>query len=639
MVHTAGEERCLLDTGVWLAPVPSSLASASLHNLTVSQCCAACLHEQQCTNFQLMSTGRCTLGSMALQAVARGLVVTVSYEGTRSARRVDTARRLQQRAQRRRQKQASTKGSVTANASAANSTAGTSSAVWDTIARLAPAIAAATAALATSERRCSRPLSPLSTAAQAQIKSTRAGSSKCAPTNFPRNVSVVCVAGGPPSSSLELAAAQLNGHWAGCGSPCVFDAERPLGRGWWLDAERSCYVPWELGGQPANGIATADQVAAAAEAQRRARAEDECVVRRGAVAVAAMAIEAARMCSGCGEPQRYEPCFRLTARLVRYLTKAAASPDTTKAATASNVDDGRGGRALEVARTAAEGASGRDDAEAFELVQHHLHLFGLCRKPCLRRFEASRNTSTAAAALAALVQLPGGGVMNSTSWRDDWYDANGTVAAPEWVRLLEPLAPPPSPAQRFKRTLAAGKCVAANCECGSDQSCCSRHPRVCARPPPPPSPPLPATLTGGSAANVSRVGVGVEPLQRLPAKVRTGWLEEVHAQLRLGWLSAQACRQRAQQPRYSSQRFVSVVAAREQMHKNKFVVMDALYISRVLGRALIEPGVHNSRLGEQSRNRSHRLYLRHYWDLEPLCRRFDIVPLALYARHVRAGAT
>ena len=28
-----------------------------------------------------------------------------------------------------------------------------------------------------------------------------------------------------------------------------------------------------------------------------------------------------------------------------------------------------------------------------------------------------------------------------------------------------------------------------------------------------------------------------------------------------------------------------------------------------------------------------RLYLRHYWDLEPLCRRFDIVPYALYARH------
>ena len=31
--------------------------------------------------------------------------------------------------------------------------------------------------------------------------------------------------------------------------------------------------------------------------------------------------------------------------------------------------------------------------------------------------------------------------------------------------------------------------------------------------------------------------------------------------------------------------------------------------------------------------------MRHYWDLEPLCRRFDIVPLALYARHVRAGPT
>ena len=620
-----GGERCLLDTGAWLAAVPASLASASLHNLTVGQCCAACLHAQHCTNFELAATGRCTLGSTAAsQAVARGLVVTVSYEGTRPARRMDAARRLQQRAQRRSQKQASTTGSVsTTNASAANSTAGTSPAVWDTIARLAPAIAATTAALAKSGRRCSQPLSPLSRVAQTQVTSTTAGSAKCAPANFPRNVSVVCVAGGRPSSSLELIAAQLNGQWAGCDSPCVFDAERPLGRGWWLDAERSCYVPWELGGQPTNGIATADQAAAASEAQYRARAEDECVVRRGAVAVAAMAMEAARTCSGCGEPQRYETCFRLTARLVRHLTKEAVSPDTAKAAPASDGGDERGDRALAATWTAAGVASSRHNAEAFELVQHHLHLFGLCRRPCLRRFDASLNTSTVAAALAALVQLPGHDVMSSTSWRDDWHDANGNVAAPEWVRLLEPLAPPPPPARRLKRTLAAGKCVAANCDCGSDQNCCSRHPRVCALPSPPPSPPLPPPT----------------PALQLPPNVRAGWLEEVHAQLRLGWLSAQACRQRAQQPRYSSQRFVSVVAAREQMHKNKFVVMDALYIARVLGRALIEPGVHNSRLGEQSRNRSHRLYLRHYWDLEPLCRRFDIVPLALYARHVRAGTT
>ena len=91
------------------------------------------------------------------------------------------------------------------------------------------------------------------------------------------------------------------------------------------------------------------------------------------------------------------------------------------------------------------------------------------------------------------------------------------------------------------------------------------------------------------------------------------------------------------QARPRNQRFVSVVGAREQMHKNKFVVLDAMYIATVLQRALLEPAVANSRLGEQ--NRTERLYLRHYWDLEPLCRRFDIVPLALYARHVRAGTT
>jgi hypothetical protein len=42
-----------------------------------------------------------------------------------------------------------------------------------------------------------------------------------------------------------------------------------------------------------------------------------------------------------------------------------------------------------------------------------------------------------------------------------------------------------------------------------------------------------------------------------------------------------------------------VSEAREQMHKNKFVVSDALYIAHVLGRALVEPMVSNSRLGEE----------------------------------------
>ena len=137
---------------------------------------------------------------------------------------------------------------------------------------------------------------------------------------------------------------------------------------------------------------------------------------------------------------------------------------------------------------------------------------------------------------------------------------------------------------------------------------------VDARPPPPPPPPPapaspPLTLAQGGAA----------------------WRDHVQSELRSGWLRAEACRQRALQPRPRNQRFVSVVAAREQMHKNKFVVLDALYIATVLRRALIEPTVQHSRLGEE--NRTKRLYLRAYWDLEPLCRRFDIVPYALYARY------
>ena len=44
--------------------------------------------------------------------------------------------------------------------------------------------------------------------------------------------------------------------------------------------------------------------------------------------------------------------------------------------------------------------------------------------------------------------------------------------------------------------------------------------------------------------------------------------------------------------------FIEVSEAREQMHKNKFVVADALYISHVLGRSFVEPHVSDSRLGE-----------------------------------------
>jgi len=39
--------------------------------------------------------------------------------------------------------------------------------------------------------------------------------------------------------------------------------------------------------------------------------------------------------------------------------------------------------------------------------------------------------------------------------------------------------------------------------------------------------------------------------------------------------------------------------AREQMHKSKFVAFDALFIASALGRALIEPHVADSRLGEK----------------------------------------
>ena len=72
-----------------------------------------------------------------------------------------------------------------------------------------------------------------------------------------------------------------------------------------------------------------------------------------------------------------------------------------------------------------------------------------------------------------------------------------------------------------------------------------------------------------------------------------------HTRSRTGARRADACTGRVLQRRTPSKvGFISLSGAREQMHKNKFVVSDALYIAHVLGRALVEPSVSNSRLGD-----------------------------------------
>ena len=80
--------------------------------------------------------------------------------------------------------------------------------------------------------------------------------------------------------------------------------------------------------------------------------------------------------------------------------------------------------------------------------------------------------------------------------------------------------------------------------------------------------------------------------------VLSEWVALVRRRLDLGASRASSCAGRLLQRRSSrSAAFVELSEAREQMHKNKFVVLDALYIAHILGRALVGPHVSDSRLG------------------------------------------
>ena len=78
----------------------------------------------------------------------------------------------------------------------------------------------------------------------------------------------------------------------------------------------------------------------------------------------------------------------------------------------------------------------------------------------------------------------------------------------------------------------------------------------------------------------------------------------------------------------STRKYFVLGGGAEQMHKNNFVVSDALFIPRSLGRVLLEPAVAHSHLATANETLGlggRRLYLRHYYDLTPLCARFELL--------------
>ena len=61
------------------------------------------------------------------------------------------------------------------------------------------------------------------------------------------------------------------------------------------------------------------------------------------------------------------------------------------------------------------------------------------------------------------------------------------------------------------------------------------------------------------------------------------WAAIARQRLEEGWHGAAACRARAAQPRPPTQRFLVLDGGGEQQHKNKWVLLDALYVARAAG--------------------------------------------------------
>ena len=130
------------------------------------------------------------------------------------------------------------------------------------------------------------------------------------------------------------------------------------------------------------------------------------------------------------------------------------------------------------------------------------------------------------------------------------------------------------------------------------------------------------------------------------------WASLVQQRLEEGWRRAAACRSGggggggddggggAGGPRGSPLGgYVVLRGGGEQMHKAKFVVADALYIAHVLGRTLVEPRVAHARLASPANGSGRtrggggaRLALHHYFDLQPLCARFALLPARDFER-------
>ena len=145
----------------------------------------------------------------------------------------------------------------------------------------------------------------------------------------------------------------------------------------------------------------------------------------------------------------------------------------------------------------------------------------------------------------------------------------------------------------------------------------------------------PSARETAAAVRAARPGLQLPVLWERRNELLKEWSALVRQRLEEGWRRAKACRAATKRTDRHEQ-YVALMGVGEQMHKAKFVVSDALYIARVLGRVLVEPRVEHSRLvgvpNVSAGTQPARLALHHYFDLQPLCAQHRMVAARAFER-------
>ena len=599
---------CVLESGDWVWP---SNTSSKATNIT--RCCHACVHTLSCAVFELGDESCRLLGVDSMSnhtaSFTRGLVLRVTYRSRAEAHQPVRARRRLRSSVHSRQKR----------------------------------------------RRSSSALSPLPSVCHERLSYLNLTmAERCGSEHRERFVINEC---GSSGSSDALAAAQANELYLRreCGATCVFDPAMPMTAGWEYQTAAQCYDRWQ---QPAAAPAPHRCLKALiddpAELSRvlgrvsRTCPEGSCEPPRpeskaalhssGCEGRAAALRNVSRVCASssssgppivsidvaraqvnrlwesCRSPCLYSAvspgatgwsydrsmgCFRPFARLARPEEAAHdglpyAPPAVAEASPAQQppcLSTRHSAAVRKAARTAASlcaecGEPQRREVWCHALVRRRLAAVhravgphaarvwdfdrvqaafaarGYCRMPCLQRsIDSAPNAHVARGGERKGSSSGGGG------GGDGDGGGGGGSGSPD-------VGPDGADGARVER--------------GSDAA----------------SDALPWALNG-RWTSIEPVWLGAMQLDldssaATRAAVLREWVAFSRRRLDLGAARASSCAGRVLQPRSArTQTFLEVSEAREQMHKNKFVVSDALYIAHVLGRALVEPMVSNSRLGEE----------------------------------------